>query len=434
MTRPPTRSWGRTPRLRQSAVRLGDRDAPLPCVHGDMLPWGNGRSYGDSCQVPGGTLLMTQGLDRFIGFDSETGVLECEPGVLLADVIALTLPAGWFLPVTPGTRFVTVGGAIANDVHGKNHHRAGSFGHHVEEIELLRSDGKRIACGPARNPDWFAATVGGLGLTGLITRVRVRLRRVNGATLDVHKVRFAGLDGFFECSRNMEACEYNVAWVDSTATGTSLGRGIFQAADHTAEGSARTLGSRSRIVFPFTPPLSLVMPWGVRAFNTQQYLCGPRRPKTRTTHFESFFYPLDAIDGWNRMYGRRGFLQYQCVIPPEDAFDAIREILGRIARAGAGSFLTVLKQFGDRPAPGLLSFPRRGTTLAIDFAHRGESTLRLLDTLDEVTLQAKGAIYPAKDARMSATAFAASFPQLSNFQNFVDPRFSSGLWHRVCSS
>lgn len=431
MRPPPARSWGRTPRVRQDAVALVDRHALIPETAGDVLPWGNGRSYGDSCQVPDGTLLMTRGLDRYIAFDSSTGLLECEAGLLLSEILAMTVPLGWFFAVTPGTRFVTIGGAIANDVHGKNHRHAGSFGDHVDEFELLRSDGTRLVCSREHHPDWFAATVGGLGLTGLITRARLRLRRIAGTALDVRESRFSGLDGFFDCAISLGHHEYCVAWVDSTAKGSSLGRGIMQAADHAAGASSLPPSPRAWLTVPFAPPVSLINPPTVAAFNVLHYSAGPRYPRVRSSHYEPFFYPLDALGNWNRLYGSAGFLQYQCVVPPAVAADAIRELLDRIARSGSGSFLTVLKQFGERQPPGLLSFARPGTTLAIDFAHRGPSTLRLLDELDEVTLQAGGAIYPAKDARMSAGAFEACFPGLAGFLDYVDPRFSSGLWRRV---
>jgi FAD/FMN-containing dehydrogenase len=429
-------SWGRYPSARQTIAELGDRTAPLPVFEGNALPYGNGRSYGDSCLNDGGTLLHTVRLDRYVHFDAQAGIIECEAGVLLSDLVARTLPQGWFPAVTPGTKYVTVGGAIANDVHGKNQVSAGNFGEHVLGLELLRSDGERMSCSPTENASWFAATLGGLGLTGLVTRARLQLRPVAGPWVEVEEKRFGSLADFYRLSAEASTDEYSVAWVDCMAKGKERGRGIFTSGNHSANAgpSDTEQASRRRVSLPFTPPFSLVNPLSLRLFNHLHYRRSPMVGKRHTRHFDPFFYPLDAIGGWNRMYGPRGFLQYQCVVPPAPAEDAISEMLERIAAHGAGSFLAVLKNFGNRRSPGMLSFPRPGTTLALDFPNQGERTLRLLSELDGVVLNAGGAVYPAKDARMSAEMFAASFPRLDEFRTFVDPRFSSGLWRRVGAS
>lgn len=423
-------SWGRLPRASQRVVALTDRHANLPLPQALVLPHGNGRSYGDSCLNPGGVLLHTRGMDRFIAFDAASGTLECEAGVTLAEILDLVVGRGWFLPVTPGTKFVTVGGAIANDVHGKNHHVVGSFGDHVLSFELHRSDGTRRYCRPG--DDWFAATIGGLGLTGLITHARLQLRRIQGPWLVTETCRFARLADFFRLSKDSALSEYNVAWIDCLARGKALGRGVFFQGDHgPAFPSNRPRAPDRRSGIPATPPVSLVNPLSLAAFNAFYFHRAPPRPRLKITHYDPFFYPLDGINDWNRLYGPRGFFQYQCVVPPGSAEAAVAELLDRISRCREGSFLAVLKQFGSRVAPGLMSFPRPGTTLAIDFQNRGERTLRLLSRLDEVVIAAGGAIYPAKDARMSAELFRSSFPRLATFRNFVDPRFSSGLWRRV---
>ena len=422
-------SWGRYPRVRQQIVPLYDRSQALPAVSGSTLPRGNGRSYGDTCLNPDGTLLETRALDRFIAFDAEQGILRCESGVLLSEILALAVPRGWFLPVTPGTVHVTVGGAIANDVHGKNHHAQGSFGDHLRGFELLRSDGTRRWCAPAENAEWFRATVGGLGLTGLVTWAELRLMRVAGPAMAGETLRFADLRGFFTLSAESDqAHEYTVAWIDCLARGDKLGRGLFMRGGH-APGAIAVPPAQSLLRMPFTPPLPLVNGLSLRAFNTLYYAV-PRRSPWRA-HYRPFLYPLDGIRDWNRMYGPAGFLQYQCVVPPAVAEDAVRELLERIARSGQGSFLSVLKRFGDRAAPGLLSFARPGATLALDFPNRGESTFALLEQLDQVVVQAGGAVYPAKDARMSGASFRSYFPAWKEFQAWVDPRFSSGFWRRV---
>jgi FAD/FMN-containing dehydrogenase len=422
-------SWGLYPRVRQQLLALHDRSAPLPPAEGALLPRGNGRSYGDSCLNPDGTLLAARGLDRFIAFDGGSGLLRCEAGVLLSEILALAVPRGWFLPVTPGTQLVTVGGAIANDVHGKNHHAQGSFGDHLLGFELLRSDGSRRWCSPAENADWFQASVGGLGLTGLVTWAELRLMRVPGAAMAGETLRFSGLDEFFELSHASDGShEYTVAWIDCLASGASLGRGLFMRGGHAA-GAVAEPPALSPLRMPFTPPLPLVNGLSLRAFNTLYYGL-PRRSPWRL-HYRPFLYPLDAIRDWNRMYGPAGFLQYQCVVPPAVAPQAVRELLQRIARSGQGSFLSVLKLFGERAAPGLLSFARPGATLALDFPNRGAATFGLLEQLDQVVAQAGGAVYPAKDARMSGASFRRYFPAWERFRAYVDPRFSSGFWRRV---
>lgn len=428
------KSWGRYPSARQKIVAFGDRTAPLPGFEGSALPHGNGRSYGDSCLNDGGTLLHTARLDRYVSFDARSGIIECEAGVLLADLIARALPLGWFPAVTPGTKYVSIGGAIANDVHGKNQVSAGSFGEHVLGLELLRSDGERIHCSPTENPSWFAATLGGLGLTGMVTRATLQLRPVAGPWIDAQEQRFGSLADFYRLSA-ANSDEYSVAWVDCLAEGKQRGRGVFSSGNHSANAGAAAAatanGARGNVSLPFTPPFSLVNPISLRLFNHFHYHRSPVGAARHQSHYDAFFYPLDAIGDWNRMYGPRGFLQYQCVVPPADAEAAIAEILDRIAANGAGSFLAVLKNFGSRRSAGMLSFPRPGTTLALDFPNRGEATLHLLSELDKVVLAAGGAVYPAKDARMPAEVFAASFPRLAEFRAFLDPRFSSGLWRRV---
>jgi len=426
-------SWGVYPVSNGTPFRPGSRAEPLNLPEaGLVLPFGNGRSYGDSCLNNDGLLLDTRSLDHFIAFDHETGVLRVEAGVLLADILELVVPRGWFLPVTPGTRFVTVAGAVANDVHGKNHHRAGTFGCHVRSFELLRSDGSRWYCSATENAEWFAATIGGLGLTGLITWVELQLKPVMNPYLQEETLRFDSLDEFFELNiASEEAFEYTVAWIDCVARGSSLGRGAFYRANHHASASPgkRPAPPKRSISLPLVPPVSLVNNLSLRLFNNLYYRRQPRH-RSRTVHYQPFFYPLDSIRHWNRMYGPKGFLQYQCVIPQQQGRDVFREILGEISASGQGSFLAVLKVFGDKRSPGLMSFPKPGVTLALDFP-RSDKALNLLDRLDALTRAADGGVYPAKDARMSAPSFQTYFPQWQAFSRFVDPRFSSGFWRRV---
>jgi FAD/FMN-containing dehydrogenase len=397
-----------------------------------MLPYGNGRSYGDVCLNAGGSLLVTQGLDRFIAFDAVSGILECEAGVLLSDIIDLVLPVGWFPVVTPGTAFVTVGGAIANDVHGKNHHRAGSFGHCVLSLELLRSNGEVLRCSAVECREWFQATIGGLGLTGLILTARLKLRRVAGPWIVGDSQRFSNLSEFLALASSSDSgYEYTVAWIDCSRK-QRLGRGLFMRGNH-AEGIGGNadLVNRRPLRFRFTPPVSLINGLTVALFNEFYYRRGAAQTPEACWHYGSYLYPLDRILEWNRVYGPRGFFQYQCVLPLGEAPAALSEILSQIARSGQGSFLSVLKLFGDIQSRGLLSFARPGVTFALDFPNRGASTLALLDSLDTITRSAHGAVYPAKDARMSPAAFRDYFPAWEHFQRYVDPKFSSSFWRRV---
>ena len=425
-------SWGRYPKATPAKVtRLTDRNAPLPQSDLPLLVFGNGRSYGDVCLNDGGHLLLGRGLDRFIAFDAEQGILRAEAGVLLSEILDLIVPKGWFLPVTPGTRFVTLGGAVANDVHGKNHHRAGTFGHHVRAFELVRSDGSRRLCSSTENPDWFAATIGGLGLTGLITWVEIQLRAIEGPWIQAESRRFANLSEFFALSAAADReQEFTVAWVDCAASGKHIGRGILLSGDFApaSAGNGQRPKAHGLLNVPFTPPVSLINPLSLRVFNALYY----RKPEGRfLTHYEPFFYPLDAIGHWNRIYGPRGFLQYQCVLPPAVAEPALSELLARIARSGQGSFLAVLKRFGNKPALGMLSFPRPGVTIALDFPMLGERTLWVMYKLDVVVAEAGGALYPAKDSRMSYSLFRCSFQFLDRILPFFDKDFISDFQKRV---
>jgi FAD/FMN-containing dehydrogenase len=432
-------SWGRVPVAPPArAVPLGWRhEAPARLADAvsaglPVLAYGRGRSYGDVCLNGGGAVLDTAGLDRVMAFDAEHGVIQAEAGVTLAEVLALVVPHGWFLPVTPGTQFVTLGGAVANDVHGKNHHAAGTFGRFVTRVELVRSTGERVELEPA--DALFGATVGGLGLTGLLTWVEFRLLRVASDRIDQTVSRFRTLGDFFALSEAANArSPYVVAWLDALRP---EGRGLLMEGDHAPAGADARLpapadASRPRLAVPFDAPAWALSPLSVRAFNALYYRRVRADVQSGRLHYRPFFYPLDAVGSWNRGYGRRGFYQYQFVVPFGDAGAAVRDVLGRLSQAGAGSFLAVLKTFGDVPSPGLMSFPRPGVTLAVDVANRGDETVRLLRACDDVVRAAGGAVYPGKDASMTPASFRAFFPQWEAFAQHVDPAFSSSFWRRV---
>jgi FAD/FMN-containing dehydrogenase len=309
------------------------------------------------------------------------------------------------------------------------------MGRHVRQFELLRSDGTRYLCSPTENVDLYRATIGGLGLTGLILWAEIQLRPISGPFIDMESIRFDSLDEFFEVSAESDRrCEFVMSWIDCMASGKSLGRGIYMSGNVAWQPRipGRSAVPKNRITIPLDLPAALV-PTGtrIRLFNELYYRRQLPKRVRRVVPYDPFFYPLDSIGDWNRMYGAAGFLQHQCVIPHAGSREALKLMLQATSQAGEGSFLGVLKMFGDVPSPGMMSFPRPGTTLALDFPFRGERTLRLLSRLDDIVLDHGGAIYPAKDARMAPACFEASFPQWRAFAEFVDERFSSSFWRRV---
>lgn len=423
--------WGRLTPPSDYVLEVGaSGDLPIPPDAQAVLAFGNGRSYGDVCSNSRGPLLDGRGLGSILSFDTGSGKMRAGAGVTLARILEVALPHGWFLPVTPGTKYVTVGGAVANDVHGKNHHVAGTFGRHVTALEFARSDGSRITCSPTENEAWFQATVGGLGLTGMILWCELQLAAAPGRTIEVESVRFDALSDFFELSRDADRrFEYTVSWIDCLARGKALGRGWMYCGNHAPLEAQREFRDRKPLPFFLEPPLSLVNALSLKAFNFLYF----HRPVPRHQHvdYDPFFYPLDSIRKWNRMYGPRGFFQFQCVVPPEGGPGAVRELLVQTAKHGQGSFLAVLKQFGDLESPGWLSFPRPGPTLALDFPNRGNRTLELMRRLEDVVMEAGGALYPAKDACMAPETFARSFPRWPELEAMRDPAFSSDFWTRV---
>jgi L-gulonolactone oxidase len=397
-----------------------------------VLACGLRRSYGDTCLNSEGVTIDMRGLDRFIAFDEATGFLRAEAGVSLSQALAFSVPRGWFLPTTPGTRFATLGGAVANDVHGKNHHRAGSLGCHVKSFGLMRSDGFHGTVTANREQNLFAATIGGLGLTGVIDWVEIQLERIPSAFLEVQTLPYGNLDEFWALAEESAThFEHTVAWIDAAAHGSKFGRGVFSRANWRAEGELVVHNDRTWKGLPFDAPPFLLNRFSVAGFNALYSLAN--RAGRSVQHYSHFFYPLDKIHNWNRLYGKRGMYQYQCVVPPEAAPRALDSLLREVTRSGQASFLAVLKTFGERASPGLLSFPRPGATLALDFPNRGKDTLQLMSRLDRIVLETGGAIYPAKDGRISAESFRRSFPQWQEFLKYKDRRMSSDFWHRVAA-
>jgi FAD/FMN-containing dehydrogenase len=397
-----------------------------------MLPVGLGRSYGDVCLLDGGTLLGSSGLSRLIAFDSTTGVLRCEAGVSLADVLDFAVPRGWFLSTTPGTKYVTIGGAIANDIHGKNHHVAGTFGCHVPRFELVRSNGTHIECSPTENADWYRATIGGLGLTGLITWADIQLRPIVSRKINYEGIKFVGIDEFLAISQESSSIEYSVAWIDCVAQGHNFARGIFMRGFHCTQPEELHPSSAPRLSVPVEMPSGLLNHFTVGAFNSLYYHKQLSARKTTLVDYESFFYPLDSVHHWNRIYGPKGLLQFQCMLPETDSAGMTR-ILRAITASGLASFLAVIKVFGDVKSPGMLSFPRPGITLALDFPV-SDSSFDLLNRLGAITLEHGGRMYPAKDAMMTSEQFQTFYPEWEHFAQYVDPAFSSAFWRRVTAN
>jgi FAD/FMN-containing dehydrogenase len=429
----PVSAWGRLSRDMHDVIDLDEVASAGRRIAGSRppgLPFGNGRSYGDVCLNPGGILWATRGLDRFLAFDDRTGVIECEAGVTLKEVIDLALPRGWFPAVTPGTQWVTVGGAVANDVHGKNHHRNGCFGDHIESLTLLRTDGSRIVCGPGVEREWFRATVGGLGLTGLIVDARFRLRPVAGPWIECERHAFQSLEQFFALSdASINDWEYTVSWIDCGRLREGEPRGIFFAGNHAASDAQAPTQPSRRV--PFTPPMPLVNRLSMRAFNSLYYRVNQAGTERSTKHYRPFFYPLDTLLEWNRIYGPHGFYQFQCVVPAANQEAAVRELLQAIAASGQGSFLSVLKTFSARSTIGMLSFPMAGTTLALDFPNLGPPTLALLQRLCAIVDAADGRLYPAKDAFMPPELLLHGYPAWQHFSHFRDPGISSQMSRRL---
>ncbi|GAB3378526.1 FAD-binding oxidoreductase [Azotobacter armeniacus] len=433
----PVHSWGRYPDAPQTARACHWRDrlaADLDEIvreQGSTLPYGNGRSYGDSCLAASDRVLHMRALDRFIQVDWQRGIVLAEAGVTLAEILAVAIPRGWFLSVTPGTQYATLGGAIGNDVHGKNHHRRGTFGNHVLRFGLQRHGQEVLTCSSDENPELYVATIGGLGLTGVIAWAEIQLMPIRSSQIDRTLVRFGGLSEFFALSAELNhRHEYSVAWIDCLAMGRHAGRGVFTVGDHARYGRLE-VGGRRKLRVPLTPPVSLVNHLSLRAFNELYWRIHPASRTHRRVDYEPFFYPLDRILHWNRIYGCRGFQQYQCVLPDAVAEVALGELLSAIAASGLGSFLAVLKRCGDIASPGLLSFPLPGTSLALDFPQQADLERALFPRLDAVVREAGGRLYPAKDAHMSASDFRRAYPAWERLEALRDPALNSRFWRRV---
>jgi decaprenylphospho-beta-D-ribofuranose 2-oxidase len=400
---------------------------------GPLLARGFGRAYGDAAQIESGHVVDMTRLDRLLDFDASTGVLVCEAGVRLSEIDRLFLPRGFCLAVVPGTGWVSVGGAIASDIHGKNHDRVGSFGDHVQWLDLLTADGQLRRVDPLGTPALFAATIGGMGLTGIILQAAIKLQSDAKPAIAVRERKLTDLDALLlALAAHRPNATYSVAWVDALARGKSLGRSILETGE-AAEASANLRPSRSRTL-PMKPPAFLPLKWIGKGFNAAWLSRIPAAGRDRIVARERFFYPLDAVAGWNKVYGKRGFHQFQCVLPDERAAEGLRKMLELTAKSRAGSLLAVLKTLGSA-GRGYLSFAMRGHTLALDIPARSDAP-ELLAALERITLDCGGRIYLAKDSALTADGFAAMYPELERQRKVlaeVDAhgRFQSDLSRRL---
>jgi len=402
---------------------------------GPVIAYGNGRSYGDASLQE--NILLARRFNKFLSFDESTGTLRCQAGVLLSEILDVFVPRGWFLPVTPGTKLITVGGAIAADVHGKNHHVDGSFGQHILSMDVMRNDGTVVTCSPEENAEFFQITVGGMGLTGVILNASFRLKKIESAYIREETVRAANLDEIMDCFEASGDWTYSVAWIDCLATGDALGRSIMMRGEHATVAELLSpkhkeaplkLKRGLQLGVPVTFPNFALNKWTMNAFNFAYYnKCRPGTHKS-IVDYNAFFYPLDAIDNWNRIYGKRGFTQYQFVIPKAAGREGMRKILTRITESGLGSFLAVLKLFGEQES--FMSFPMAGYTLALDFPISARA-MELFKELDAMVADYGGRLYLAKDSRMDAEMFEKTYPNAAEFRQAIamlnegDTRFAS---------
>lgn len=405
--------WGRYPRV---DAQVAQPASPMQCrqaLHsrGPVITRGLGRSYGDSSLAP--QVLSTRRLDRFLCFDSQTGVLTCEGGATLDDILRTFVPRGWLPPVVPGTRQITVGGAIASDVHGKNHHVRGTFSAHVHGLELLLGNGERVHVSASDNADLFQATCGGMGLTGLILSASLQLDRIESSGIIQTTVAASSLDAVLEAFDAHANSTYSVAWIDGLARGAHLGRSVLMLGEIGTSGPLAAPDRPAKAI-PFDMPSAVLNCTTARAFNALYFAAARIAPRQRRLPLDSFFFPLDGLSHWNRLYGAGGFVQYQCVLPRTTGAAGLREVLERISQSGQGAFLAVLKVFGAANA-NHLSFPVSGYTLALDFKAE-PAVFELLDALDRIVLHHGGRLYLAKDARMSEATFKRSYPRWQDFE------------------
>lgn len=400
------------------------------------IPHGNGRCYGDASLSA--EVVNTLRYDKVLAFDELNGIITCQSGLLLSDLLKITVPRGWFPPVTPGTKFITVGGAVASDVHGKNHHIDGSFSRHVISMSVLTGTGETFVCSPSNQPDLFWATCGGMGLTGIILDVKFRLKRINTAYIRQKQIKARNLEEIMSMFEENSEYTYSVAWIDCLKKGKNFGRSILILGEHANRDEVTKTNvlmpkEKALLTVPVYFPSFVLNGVSVKIFNALYYAKNYRKVMNGVVHYDGFYYPLDSILGWNKIYGKQGFVQYQFVLPHATSKKGLTDILTRINKRGTGSFLAVLKLFGEQND--LISFPMKGYTLALDFPIR-RGLFEFLDELDQIVADYGGRIYLSKDARMKKEIFWRTYPRAQEFSDILakyDPqkRFVSGLSERL---
>ncbi len=406
-------SWGMYPIIKNKKFSLRDAKTLHTYINStdEFIPYGNGRSYGDSALNE--NILYCKTYNNFLDFDVQNGTLTCQAGVLLSEILDSVIKRGWFLKVTPGTKLITLGGAIASDVHGKNHHTQGCFSECVEEFTIMLSDGEIKSC--KKGDELFHATCGGMGLTGVILTAKISLKKINSAFINQTTIKTKNLAETFEAFENYKDIPYSVAWIDCLAKNEEIGKCLLMVGDFADDGNLE-YKSKKRLSIPFDFPSFALNRLSVKAFNWLYYAKAKDGVSKQRVSIDSFFYPLDAIGEWNRIYGKNGFTQYQFILPKEQSFEGLKEILTKISDSGKGSFLAVLKLYG-KANENYLSFPLEGYSLALDFKIEA-GLFELLNTLDEVVVKYGGRIYLTKDVRVSKETFEKGYPQIEQFREF----------------
>ncbi|MGE3613187.1 MAG: FAD-dependent oxidoreductase, partial [Sulfurimonas sp.] len=406
-------SWGMYPKIKSTVFSLRDTESLRAYTEKteEFIPYGNGRSYGDSALND--NILYAKPYNNFLAFDAQEGILECQAGVLLSEILDAFVKRGWFLKVTPGTKLITIGGAIASDVHGKNHHVEGCFSECVEEMTLMLPDGEIKSC--KKGDALFYATCGGMGLTGVILSAKISLKKINSKYINQTTIKTKNLKETFEAFEKYEDMPYSVAWIDCLAQNEEIGKCLLMVGDFANDGDLE-YKSKKKLTIPFTFPSFALNNLSVKAFNWLYYAKAPEGISKQKVDIDTFFYPLDAIGDWNKIYGSGGFTQYQFILPKESSYEGLKEILGKISASGKGSFLAVLKLYG-KANDNYLSFPMEGYSLALDFKIEA-GLFELLDTLDEIVVRYGGRIYLTKDVRVSRETFEKGYPYIEIFRAF----------------
>lgn len=426
-------SWGMYPKINNSVFNYDQKEALKQIIneHSELIPYGNGRSYGDSALSS--NIINVKPHDYFIDFDAEKGLLHVQAGVLLSEILESYVPRGWFLKVTPGTKLITVGGAIASDVHGKNHHVEGCFSECVQEFQIMLANGEIVTCSKESTPELFKATCGGMGLTGVILDAKMYLKKINSQYIDQTTIKTKNLKETFDAFEEYSDKPYSVAWIDCLAKDKEIGKCLLMVGDFRDDGKL-DYKKKNQLSIPFNFPSFALNNLSVRAFNWLYYRKAKDGVSKQKVDIDTFFYPLDAIGHWNRIYGKNGFTQYQFILPKETSYKGLKEILTTISDSGKGSFLAVLKLYGQANE-NYLSFPIEGYSLALDFKIE-KGLFELLDKLDEIVVKYKGRIYLTKDVRVSKETFEKGYPQIEAFreyrkENRMDIKFQSLQSKRV---